>query len=530
MIFNSLPFLYFFPIVTLLFFLIPKKWKNLEPRLYFLLAASCYFYMYFIPIYILVLFAAIIIDYWAGLKIQSATDPTLKKRYLWISIISTCSLLFFFKYINFAITSWNDIQNILGWNYSLTALKIILPVGLSFHTFQSLSYVIEVYYGRFPAERNFFRYSLFVMYYPQLVAGPIERPQTLLPQLKVFKDFDWQNIRQGLQMMLWGFFKKVVVADRISYIIGPVFLKPENYTALTLILTGLLFSHQIYGDFSGYSDIAIGASKCMGITLSQNFKTPQFSTTFNEFWQRWHITLSQWLHTYIFLPLGGLRGKSVFKISRIRKQHSTITYKNIFITFIISGLWHGANWTFLLWSFINGCLVIAEHLLKKLNIQTTRSLTHNDSTLQKEKKNQYTGSILVIKKHLTSIIKTVYQFVHLFFQKFPKIKMFYILLVVSLTELIFRAFSIHDVKTIFFRIFRFEQSGFFFANSYLELIILLFSIIILHKIDWKIQKSSFSNWINDYTTKQRWFVYIFLLFLILFIGVFGKEKYVYFQF
>jgi len=447
--------------------------------------------MFFIPVYILVLFAAIIIDYWAGLKIYQTTNPILKKRYLWISIISTCSLLFFFKYINFAITTWNDIQTIIGWNYSIQALKIILPVGLSFHTFQSLSYVIEIYYGRFVPEKNFLRYSLYVMYYPQLVAGPIERPQNLLPQLQEFKPFDWENIRQGFQLMLWGFFKKTVIADRISYIIGPVFLKPEQFSSSCFWLTALFFSFQVYCDFSGYSDIATGVSKCMGIQLSPNFKTPQFSMSFNEFWQRWHITLNQWLHSYVFLPLGGLRS-SIFNKNNSSKK---ATYVNVFLTFMTSGLWHGANWTYLLWGATNGAIVISEHKTKN-----------------------------------KSWFKRIIFPVSYIFNKFPKLKMFYVLMIVSLTELIFRAFHIKDVIIILKKIIGMNKDGYFFILSNFELGLTIGFIILLTLIDWQINKSDYNNWVNKLNTKNRWLFYIGLIFLISFFGVFGKEKYVYFQF
>lgn len=487
-------FLIFFPLVSLIFFWLPNQYKKLQPKLYFLLLASCYFYMFFIPIYILVLFAAIIIDYWAGLKIYQATDPVLKKRYLWISIASTCSLLFFFKYINFGITSWNDIQSLLGWNYSLQALKIVLPVGLSFHTFQSLSYVIEIYYGRFVPEKNFFRYSLYVMYYPQLVAGPIERPQNLLPQLQEFKKFDWENIRQGLQLMLWGFFKKIVVADRISYIIGPVFLKPDQFSTGCLWLTAIFFSFQVYCDFSGYSDIAMGVSRCMGIQLSQNFKTPQFALSFNEFWQRWHLTLNQWLHSYVFLPLGGLKS-SIF----IKKKNSTnskkIIFVNVFLTFMVSGLWHGAYWTYLLWGAMNGALVVLEHKIK--TIRWIQRITYP------------------------------FQWI---FKNFPKTKMLFIFIIISLTEVMFRSLSVADAISIYKKTVGINPYGHFFTVTYFEVLLACFLCVFFNLVDWQLQKNTFNVWISQQKFNIRWAFYITLVFLITFFGVFGKEKYVYFQF
>ena len=343
MLFNSISFLFFFPLVTAAYFLLPQRW-----RWALLLAASCGFYMAFIPVYILILAVTIVIDYWAGIYIERSTGKR-RKTYLVVSIISTCAVLFIFKYYNFFVTNVNGLASFLHWNYSVEVLNIILPIGLSFHTFQSLSYVIEVYRGHQKAEHHFGIYSLYVMFYPQLVAGPIERPQNLLHQFYEHHRVDYERVVGGLRLMAWGMFKKVVIADRLAPIVNNVYGEPSSYPAGTLIIATVFFAFQIYCDFSGYSDIAIGSAKVMGFKLMRNFRSPYYAQTISEFWRRWHISLSTWFKDYLYIPLGGNR------TTRSR------WYFNLFITFMISGLWHGANWTYVIWGALHGAyLVIGE--------------------------------------------------------------------------------------------------------------------------------------------------------------------------
>jgi D-alanyl-lipoteichoic acid acyltransferase DltB (MBOAT superfamily) len=308
--------------------------------------------MFFMPKYIFILAFAITIDYFSGLAMEKAKDKKSRKIFFIISIISNLGLLAFFKYFNFFTGNINSLASILGWNYSINALKIILPIGLSFHTFQSLSYIIEVYRGRYPAERHFGIFALYVMFYPQLVAGPIERPQNLLPQFHNQPDFNYEKFISGLQLALWGLFKKVVIADRVSFFVNQIYNNPSVYHGPHFLLATFLFAIQIYCDFSGYSDIARGLARMMGFELMRNFRAPYFSSSISEFWQRWHISLSSWFRDYVYIPLGGNR------VSKIRN------YSNLFITFLLSGLWHGAAWTYVIWGSLNGVYLILEKFLK----------------------------------------------------------------------------------------------------------------------------------------------------------------------
>lgn len=340
MLFNSYQFIIFFPIVTALYFILPHRM-----RLFMLLAASCFFYMVLIPVYILILFTLIIIDYFAAIWIEK-TQTKNRKLFLLISIISTCLALVIFKYFNFFNSNIAAIAHFLNLKYPVSALGLILPIGLSFHTFQSLSYVIEVYKNNQIAERNFLVYSLYVMFYPQLVAGPIERPQNLLRQFYEKHVFEYSRVSSGLKLMLWGMFKKVVIADRLAAFVSTVYDAPHDFQGVSLIIATVFFAFQIYCDFSGYSDIAIGAAQVMGFRLMDNFNRPYFSKTISEFWKRWHISLSSWFRDYLYIPLGGSR------VSVPRWCYS------IFITFLISGLWHGANWTYIVWGLLNGIYLI----------------------------------------------------------------------------------------------------------------------------------------------------------------------------
>ena len=340
MLFNSIDFLIFFPVVTGLYFLLPQRLRWI-----LLLVASCAFYMFFIPIYILILFVTITIDYFAGIKIEKSKGKG-RRFFLSLSVVSLCAFLFFFKYFNFFNANFAAMASFLDLRYPIPLLRIILPIGLSFHTFQSLSYVIEVYRGRQKAERNFGIYALYVMFYPQLVAGPIERPQNLLHQFYEKHSFEPRRVADGLKLMLWGMFKKVVIADRLAVLVNQVYDNPHDYTGLWLILATVFFAFQIYCDFSGYSDIAIGAANVMGFRLMQNFNRPYFAKSIAEFWKRWHISLSTWFRDYLYIPLGGNR------VSVPR------WYFNLFITFLVSGLWHGANWTYVAWGALNGAYLI----------------------------------------------------------------------------------------------------------------------------------------------------------------------------
>lgn len=340
MLFNSFSFLIFFPVVTITYFLIPHRF-----RWALILAASCYFYMAFIPKYIFILGITILVDYLAGIGLEEFQKKN--RRWLLIaSILTNTGMLAFFKYFNFANDNIASLANLIGWNYPIQTLSIILPIGLSFHTFQSLSYTIEVYRGHQKAERHLGYLALYVMYYPQLVAGPIERPQNILHQLHAEHHFDHQRVADGLKLMAWGMFKKIVVADRMAIFANPVYNNPTDYHGPALVFATLAFAIQIYCDFSGYSDIALGSAQVMGVKLMKNFDHPYFARSISEFWRRWHISLSTWFRDYIYIPLGGNR------VPKLRWAF------NILLTFLISGLWHGANWTYIIWGALHGMYFI----------------------------------------------------------------------------------------------------------------------------------------------------------------------------
>ncbi len=348
MLFNSLSFIAFFPIVAFLYFIAPRR-----RRWILLLVASCIFYMAFIPQYILILFYLVIVDYTMGRAIAASRGKT-QSLFLTISVIANVGTLFFFKYFNFFNANAAAIAHLIHWNYSLEALSIALPLGLSFHTFQSLAYVIEVYKGRYPAERHLGIYALYVMFFPQLVAGPIERPQELLPQLHALGDFQERDVTEGLRIMLWGFFKKLVVADALGSLVDTVYANPHNVTGASLLFAAIAFTFQLYGDFSGYSDIARGSAKVFGVTLINNFNLPFFAPSIAEFWRRWHISLSNWFRDYFYQPLA---------LTWARTSSFGVPLA-LLVTFAVLGLWHGAAWTYVAFGTWFGLLMAISMLTK----------------------------------------------------------------------------------------------------------------------------------------------------------------------
>ena len=347
MLFNSLHFFIFFIIVTLGYWSLgwAGRWR-------LLLFASCYFYMIFKPEYLLILLFTIIIDYYAGIWLEK-TKESRRKLLLIISIISNVGILAFFKYYQFFFENLSHILGLWQVENPFPLMKFLLPIGLSFHTFQAMSYTIEVYRGNQKAEKHFGIYALYVMFYPQLVAGPIERPQNVLPQFHKLQKYDWEQVKSGLMMMAWGLFKKIVIADRLAMVVDFAYKNPSEQNGLTLLVATFFYTFQIYCDFSGYSDIALGSARVMGFDLMENFRTPYFSTSISEFWRRWHISLSTWFRDYLYIPLGGNR------VSEWRR------YFNQFFVFMISGLWHGAAWTFVIWGSLHGFYLILAVLRAK---------------------------------------------------------------------------------------------------------------------------------------------------------------------
>lgn len=341
MLFNSLDFLLFFPIVTLIYFLLPHRFRWVH-----LLAASCIFYMWFIPVFILILIFTITVDYFAGIAIEKASGRR-RKAFLVVSLACNLGVLIVFKYAHFLSLQINSIFHLLHVPASVPLWNILLPIGLSFHTFQAMSYTIEVYRGNYRAERHFGIFALYVMFYPQLVAGPIERPKGLLRQLRDKHVFNRSDLGVGLRLMLWGFFKKLVIADRLAGYVNYVYGNVDHLSSWYIVLAVVFFSFQIYCDFSGYTDIAIGAARTMGFRLAPNFNRPYSSANIREFWTRWHISLSSWFRDYVYIPMGGNR------VSKGRK------YVNLLVVFLLSGVWHGAGWNFIIWGLLHGLVMVA---------------------------------------------------------------------------------------------------------------------------------------------------------------------------
>ncbi|MFL5787869.1 MAG: MBOAT family O-acyltransferase [Flavisolibacter sp.] len=351
MLFNSIGFAFFLPIVFTLYWLLSSK--KLEYQNVLLLMASYFFYGCWDYRFLFLLIFSTGLDYYTGLKMYNAPNKKIKKAWFCTSVIVNLGFLAIFKYYNFFINSFESGLAGLGLKSHFWTLSVILPVGISFYTFHGLSYVIDIYNDKIKPERNFIIYSLFVSFFPLLVAGPIERATHLLPQLKEKRYFNYSQAVDGLKQILWGLFKKIVIADNLAEFVNQVFNNPHNFTGSTLLIAAICFAFQIYCDFSGYSDIALGTAKLFGIDLLRNFAFPYFSRDIAEFWRRWHISLSSWFRDYLYIPLGGSR---VSVLKQIR---------NTFIIFVVSGFWHGANWTFIIWGFLNAVYIIPSILMKK---------------------------------------------------------------------------------------------------------------------------------------------------------------------
>ncbi len=351
MFFNSLHFAIFLPIIFILYWFVFNKNKSWQNSL--LIIASYYFYACWDWRFLFLLVFSTLLDYFSGIQIEKSKSVKESKFWFWLSVIINLGFLGVFKYYNFFATSFTELLNGFGFQVNPLLIKVILPVGISFYTFHGLSYVIDIYYKRIKAETNFIDYSLFVSYFPLLVAGPIERATHLLPQVKVKREFNFEKAKEGLHQIIWGLVKKVVIADSCALYANEVFNHQEQMNSLSLVLGAIYFAFQIYGDFSGYSDIALGTSKLFGIDLLKNFNFPYFSRDIAEFWRRWHISLSSWFRDYLYIPLGG---------SKVGKW---MQVRNTFIIFLVSGFWHGANWTFIVWGFLNAIYFLPLLLLNK---------------------------------------------------------------------------------------------------------------------------------------------------------------------
>ena len=474
MLFNSLSYAIFLPLVFITYWLLPNKY-----RWVLLLIASYYFYMSWNAKYVFLIFITTFTSYLCAILIEKNREH--KKLILIITLLVCLGILFVFKYFNFFFES---INYLLGNKLHSISLNLLLPVGISFYTFQTLSYCIDVYRGNIKAEKHFGYYATFVSFFPQLVAGPIERPDNLLPQLRKEKEFDYNKAVYGLKLMAVGFFKKIVVADNLAYYVDMVYNDLSYYQGFALVLAAFFFTIQIYCDFSGYSDIAKGSAKLLNIDLMDNFKTPYFSTTIKEFWSRWHISLSSWFKDYVYIPLGGNR------CSRLRH------YFNLLATFLVSGLWHGANITFVIWGGIHGLLQILE-------------------------------DIFHIKKNTKTYLFSWF------------IRVILVFMLMSITWVFFRASNLHDALYIFRHMFdgitnlrSYIVSGLysFGVKAPYLLTMLAIYLIPLFIIDYINVKYDALTILNNKPIAIRYLAYFVLLLMILLLHYVGEVNFIYFQF
>lgn len=409
-----------------------------------------------------------------------------------LSIVANVGVLVIFKYYNFLASNFNIALIHSNANFTLPLLTILLPIGLSFHTFQAMSYTIEVYRGNQQPEKHFGIYALYVMFYPQLVAGPIERPQNIIHQFYEKKYFNYENVRAGLILMAWGFFKKVVIADRLALFVNTVYSHPHNYNGISLIIATVFFSFQIFCDFSGYSDIAIGCARVMGYDLMKNFNRPYLSASMSEFWTRWHISLSTWFRDYVYIPLGGSR------VSRLR------FYFNLFIVFLISGLWHGANWTFIIWGALNGCLLVLENILLSEKV-----IVFSPKAYHK-----------IMRRCFVFILATL---AWIFFRANNLSDAWYVLTHLALgisQQLILIKSNAHLARG---HILYLEQ-------DMIEFIYAIFFVLVMIFIHYAQGNNTFLEWIESKSKPGRWFMYYFFIASFILFGVFNKSSFIYFQF
>ena len=487
MLFNSLHFLLFFPIVFLCYYLLNAKhrWK-------LLLVGSYYFYMCWDVSYILLILITTLVSYWTGLKLSE--KPGENKLYLWINVIVSLGILFVFKYFNFFNSFLGDITSLAGGEYRFSSLELLLPVGISFYTFQVLSYNIDIYRGQIEAEKNIGQYALYISFFPQLVAGPIERASNLLPQLKQAIKFDYDKIKSGLFLMGVGMFKKVVIADNLARFVDPVFNDISNGSGIEYSIAAVFFVIQIYCDFSGYSDIAIGCARTLGIDLMQNFKFPYIATSITDIWRRWHISLSTWVQDYIFNPLA----------MHFRNKPSLAPYIAIFVSFILVGLWHGAAYTYILFGFLQSIALAYEFRTRKL-----------------KKK---------IKKKVNPWI-------------YNNLSILFTLLFWTFSCIYFRANTVSDgniiIKTIFSELTLLFNPGVvystmnsFFDYSRINILATFIPIVLLFVVESIERKKGleFSLIMSDQPKWVRWTIYFVLGNWMLYFGVFRSDQFIYFQF
>lgn len=477
MFFNSIQFAIFLPIVFLLYWFIPNKSKSSQN--FILILASYVFYSCWDWRFLNLLIFSTLLGYFSAIQIEKSKTQKERQFWLWLCVSLNIGFLGIFKYYNFFASSFSDLLNTIGFHTDPLLLNIILPVGISFYTFHSLSYIIDIYFKRIKSEKNFIDYSLFVSYFPLLVAGPIERATHLLPQLKVKREFDLEKAKEGIYQIIWGLVKKVVIADTCAMYANAVFDNYNSMNSLSLILGAVYFAFQIYGDFSGYSDIALGTSKLFGIDLLKNFDFPYFSRDIAEFWRKWHISLTTWFRDYIYIPLGGSRGSKLFQI------------RNVFIIFLVSGFWHGASWTFIAWGLINALYFIPLLVLNR-----------NRNNLDAFKISFNLESLRI----LLNIIITFS--------------------ITCLAWIFFRAKTIHDAISYIKRMFtdlHFAPQYFNFERYNYEIIIMILLFVI---VEWNNRYK-----IEPLSGKYSWLKVSLSIMAIIALGIFTDYKnFIYFQF
>jgi alginate O-acetyltransferase complex protein AlgI len=492
MTFTSFLFLPFFAAVVCGYYLLPQKWRHL-----LLFAASCYFYMAFVPKYIFILLFVIVVDFFFAQEVEKSTGARRRLFFLG-SILANVGILFTFKYFNFFNENVATLAHLVGWNYPIKSLQLLLPIGLSFHIFQSLSYVTEVYRGKYPAEKNIGMYATYVLFFPQLVAGPIERPQQLLEQLKQRVYLHIDTILSGLQLMAWGFFKKLVIADRLAVAVDYVYGDVSHARGLTLVITTIFFAIQLYADFSGYSDIARGAARVLGIDMMKNFTQPYFANSVAAFWRHWHISLSTWFRDYFYYPL-----------VHSRKQLTrTWLYLCTIITFLVTGLWHGAAWTFVALGLVHGTAIVLETMSRPWRIRQCKRLGINPQ-----------GAIV-------SVLGTLYTFV-----------------VVSLSWVFFRAPNFETAYQYFvgfgrgwgmtwsqFFEFYISTPQTFFGITHREFLTSWLLVVALFGMEYLQRRYALGDKLRTYPFFLQSAGYALLVLLTLTMGVFGSDQFIYFQF
>lgn len=478
MLFNSIVYAIFLPLIFFLHWVAAKKSKMAQNGI--LLLASYFFYGWWDFRFLFLLIFSTLLDYYSGIMIYQAQDLRKKRIWLFLSVVINVGFLAIFKYYNFFIESFGDIIQYRHFHASNWTLKIILPVGISFYTFHGLSYVFDIYNRKTVPTKNFINYSLFVSFFPLLVAGPIERATHLLPQISANRKFDYEKAKDGLRQILWGLFKKVVIADNCARIVNEIFKSPEMFRGSTLLYGAILFAFQIYCDFSGYSDIALGSARLFGIELIRNFNYPYFSRNVAEFWRRWHISLSTWFRDYIYIPLGGSRG------SRWQKVRNTL------LMFIISGFWHGANWTFLLWGALNGLLFLPLLLTNR---------------------NQKHASAIVAENRYIPSLRESFQLLGTF-------------LAITGGWILFRADTIKLAFNYYKGIF---STSFFSSPQLFDNLVFKF-LLVLIVVEW-IHRNKTHGLQIDYIKAPafRWATYIVLIYFVCYFGG-TQQGFIYFQF